>query len=124
MGTAPRTASSGKRKKVLWTNPNPSASSFSAQSITIDGLSKYKSVYCEFVTDSNNLSMRSTCLLEDSFSLAIRNAPATATGWRLRTGERSGNTIKFDHGFYYDSTATGAQHYNTICIPYQIYALI
>ena len=115
----------GNRKVVLWENPNPS-NAFSAQSITIDGMSKYKHVYCEFYTAYNNFDIKNISLICDYFCLVIRNVP-TATGWRMRSGECSGDTIKFDHGFYYDSNFTSYNNvtlYNTICIPYQIYALV
>lgn len=114
----------GNRKVVLWENPNPS-NAFSAQSITIDGMSKYKHVYCEFVTDSNNTSIKNTCLLKNDFCLAIRNLGDNAAAWRLRTGICNGDTIIFDSATYYSSErhiASGV--FTNICVPYQIYVIV
>lgn len=106
--------------KLLWTNPNPSAT-FSPQAITIDGLSNYDyiEVYAFYTKDVHEgYPMPYTKILKgQTGSLIMQSAyNAGIVGARQVTFDHSNNRISIATATHTDGTGEPAY-----CVPYQIY---
>lgn len=106
---------------VLWNNPNPTASSFAGQTITLsDAIENYKYyeiLFFDYV--GGTLRLSSTGKLKTNYTTTLRFSDHYVRGRSISS--LSGTSMVVADGYYYASYGSGTQTtLSYVCVPYQV----
>ncbi len=108
-----------ERKKLLWTNPSPTAS-FAPQTISLD-LSKYDEIEIFYAGSASVANRWTTSVRIVKEKGTVLSAGANLLYWRYVTPSNTG--INFETGYATQTYGANANVDNSLIIPYKIYGI-